>query len=44
MPMVSCRFAAALVLLLHGPLTPLRADDPPQKAEMAGYLLVKPKE
>lgn len=32
--------AATLLLLVLGPLTLLRADEPPQKAEMAGYLLV----
>jgi hypothetical protein len=35
-----CRCAATLVLLLLGEATPLRAGDPPQKAEMAGCLLV----
>jgi hypothetical protein len=35
-----CRFAAPLVVLLLCQPASLRADDPPQKAEMAGYLLV----
>lgn len=35
----ACRLAAPVLLLL-GQFTPVRAEEPPQKAEMAGYLLV----
>lgn len=34
------RFTATIVLLILGQPAPVRADDSPQKAEMAGYLLV----
>lgn len=37
---VTSRFAAPLVLLFLWQPTPVRAEDSPQKAEMAGYLLV----